>query len=455
MRVPRKTFSGPLAAVSALALTLGGAGSAVVTATAAAATVAPIPAVIGHQLSATLATPPTNSFCLANLGIHCYGPSQYATAYGLNTLFQHGDTGKGRTIAVVDSFGSPTIVNDLHVFDTTYGLNDPQVQIIQPAGVVPPFDPTDGDMIGWAQETTLDVEYAHVFAPDAKILVVETPVAETEGVTGFPEIVTAENYVINHHMADVISQSFGATEQTFPTKQSLLQPALRLLQRGAARRHGPGSSGDSGATDRDARWFGIYPFPVNSWPSSDPLVTSIGGTQLTLDDNGNRLSPDVVWNDGYGAGGGGLSTVFNRPFFQNGVRSVVGQQRGTPDISMTAAVDGGCIVYYSFDPAHVGYHIFGGTSEASPIFAGLVADAAQLRGHSLGNINPALYSLQHDLFHGGLVDVTSGDNSFDGVTGYPATPGYDLASGLGTVNAAPFVVSLAWSAGHHFWSGAN
>ncbi|BEP14397.1 hypothetical protein acdb102_27080 [Acidothermaceae bacterium B102] len=458
MRAPRQLFRSVALGGSAALAVAGAFGPVATTATSvavAAVSVHPIPAVTGHILKGTLATPPTNTFCLTNFGIHCYGPSQLATAYGLSPLFKHGITGRGRTIAVVDSFGSPTIANDLHVFDTTFGLQDPQLQVIQPAGPVPTYDPTNADMVGWAQETTLDVEYAHVFAPDAKILVVATPVAETEGVTGFPEIVQAENYVINHHLADVISQSFGATEQTFPTKQSLLD--LRSAFFNAAL-HGVtvlGSSGDAGATDAVLDGSANYPFAVNSWPSSDPLVTSVGGTQLTLDDNGNRLSPDVVWNDGYGAGGGGLSTVFSRPFFQNRVSSVVGTQRGTPDISMTAAVDGGCIVYYSFGGASVGYHIFGGTSEASPIFAGLVADAAQLRGRSLGNINPALYSMQHEPFHGGIVDVTSGDNSFDGVTGYPALPGYDLSSGLGTVNAAPFVASLAWSAGFHFWSGTN
>ena len=96
---------------------------------------------------------------------------------------------------------------------------------------MPPFDPTDSTMLSWATETTLDVEYAHAMAPDANILLVETPVAETEGVTGLPEIMAAENYVINHHLADVISQSFGATEQTFPSEQSLLDLRSALQER--------------------------------------------------------------------------------------------------------------------------------------------------------------------------------------------------------------------------------
>ena len=125
---------------------------------------------------------------------------------------------------IVDSYGSPTIQSDLATFDAQFGLPaPPSFKIIQPAGAVPPYDPNDSTMIGWAGETTLDVEWSHSIAPGANILLVETPVAETEGVAGFPQIVKAENYVINHHLGQVISQSFDATEETFPSAASLLR----------------------------------------------------------------------------------------------------------------------------------------------------------------------------------------------------------------------------------------
>ena len=408
----------------------------------------------------TLATPPTTAFCLANLGIHCYNPAQLDQAYNLNALHNAGITGKGRTIVIVDAFGSPTIANDLHVFDQTFGLPDPpSLTIRQDAGAVPPFDPNNSDMTGWADETTLDVEWTHVFAPGAKILLEETPVSETEGVQGFPEIVKAENFVINHHLGDVISQSFGATEQTFPNAQSILNLRSALKNADAHNVTVLASSGDDGATDAQANGSDLYTMPVNSWPSADPLVTSIGGTMLNLDANGNRLAPDVVWNDldsvGGGAGGGGVSSVFPRPAFQNGDRQVVGNHRGTPDISLSAAVDGAVILYFSFEPNNVGYHLVGGTSEASPEFAGIVAMADQLAGHSLGNINNRLYLLAHLGSAAGIVDVTSGNNTFgpftnsDGTThtvvGYNAGKGYDLASGNGTVNALRFVPALAFT----------
>jgi subtilase family serine protease len=285
-------------------------------------------------------------------------------------------------------------------------------------------------------------------APGANILLVETPVAETEGVTGFPEIVQAENYVINHHLADVISQSFGATEDTFPSKQSLLDLRSAFINADNQGVTMIGSSGDTGATNYNIDGSALYPYAVNSWPSSDPLVTSLGGTQLHLDAVGNKISPDVVWNDGFGAGGGGDSHVFSRPAFQATVKSVVGGSRGTPDISMSAAVDGGAIFYYTFNPARAGWHIVGGTSEAAPLFAGIVALSAEVAGHSLGNINGPLYRL-NSMHASGLVDVTSGDISFGGVTGPSAARGYDMASGVGTIDAAKFIPQLAQIAHGH------
>ena len=149
-------------------------------------------------------------------------------------MYASGVTGKGTTIVIVDSFGSPTIRNDLSVFDRTFGLPaPPSFRVIRPAGPLPAYDPGNSDMVGWAGETTLDVEYAHTIAPGASILLVETPVSETEGVHGFPQIVTAEKYVLSHHLGDVISQSFSATEQTFPSVAAVqaLRGAYQLAER--------------------------------------------------------------------------------------------------------------------------------------------------------------------------------------------------------------------------------
>jgi subtilase family serine protease len=417
------------------------------------------------------AGPPTTADCEKAYKIACYEPAQIRQAYNLPRLYASGVTGKGTTIVIVDSFGSPTIRHDLGAFDRTFGLPaPPSFSIIQPAGKVPPYDPGNSDMVGWAGETTLDVEYAHVIAPGASILLVETPVSETEGMHGFPQIVTAEEYVLNHHLGDVISQSFSATEQTFPSKASLL--ALRGAYQLAQKDHVTvlTASGDSGAADVKLDESTYYLFPVTSWPDSDPLVTGVGGTQLHFSASGRPKAP-TVWNDTYNkaanefadgdagpnplAGGGGKSVVFSRPGYQDGVRSVVGGQRGVPDISMSAACNGSVDTYSTFGGAPAGWSPTCGTSEATPLFAGIVALADQVAGHRLGLINPALYRLAA-AGAPGIVDVTSGNNtvSFEQgghehtVRGFTATRGYDLASGVGTVNAAYFVRELAFAAGH-------
>jgi subtilase family serine protease len=442
----------PVAAVTGL-LAFAAAAPGAHAAPALARPATPVPALSGPILAGKgLPAPVATTTCVADFGINCYTPVQYRVAYDLNPLYSRGITGKGKTIVIVDSFGSPTIQNDLHVFDQQFGFPDPVLQIDK-FGNVPAFDPTNSVMVGWAEETSLDVEYAHSIAPGAKIVLAETPVAETEGVTGLPEMMQAEDSLIKRGVGDVISQSFGATENTFPgfsqgNFSSLLN--LRFAFKDALARGVTvlGASGDDGATDAELDGSTLYPMPVNSWPSSDPLVTSVGGSMLDLTNSGARVQPDVVWNDGFGAGGGGKSAVFTAPLWQVGVRGVVGNQRGTPDISMSAAVNGAAWVYWSFAGAgSPGWELIGGTSEATPIFSGIVALADQFAGHRLGLINPGLYNLGAASQHGdkvtGLVDITTGNNSFNDVTGFTAGPGYDLASGWGTIDAARFVPALA------------
>ncbi len=427
---------------------------------------------IADHIGAANSAPLTTAQCEQQFQIACYGPAQIEQAYDLPALFAQGNAGQGRTIAIVDSFGSPTIAHDLKVFDRTYGLPDPELTVIQPAGPVPPYDGS-ANRAGWAGETNLDVEWSHAMAPKANILLVETPTSEDEGTTGFPEIVTAEKFVIDNHLADVISQSFSATEETFPSKQSLLD--LRGAYTDAAAKGVTvlAASGDSGAADATANGDN-FTFPVTSWPDSDPLVTGIGGSKLTLDEHGNHLAPDVVWNDTFDvptqqfifgdngpnalAGGGGKSAVFPRPAFQFGVANVVGDRRGVPDISMSGACNGAVNVFQSFAGQPVGWSPTCGTSEATPLFAGIVALAAQRAGHPLGLINPALYFMSAT--HApGLVDVTQGDNTVSfsqngqnfTVQGFEARHGYDLASGVGTVDAATFVPELAFVVDHGSW----
>jgi subtilase family serine protease len=371
-------------------------------------------------------------------------PAQIRAAYDLGPLLRHGINGKGQTIVIVDSFGSPTITHDLAVYDKQFGLPaPPSLRVIQPAGPVPAYRPTSS-RIGEAGETTLDVESAHVIAPDASILLVETPTLEEEGRSGFPQIVTAEDYVIRHHLGGVISQSFGATELTFRSKASLRQlrgPYL-LAAQPAYRVTVLAATGDTGAAGLTYSTHGYFKMPAVGWPASDPLVTAVGGTQLDLTSAGTRRRPDIGWSDS----GGGRSAVFARPAYQDGVAGVVGNARGVPDISMDASCESGMEIYGSFAAGQSGWSMICGTSLATPLFAGIVALADQEAGHPLGLINPALYRMAaaHDR---GIVDVLRGDNSSESVRGFRARRGYDLVTGLGTVNAAYFVPELAQLAG--------
>jgi subtilase family serine protease len=415
--------------------------------------------------------PSTTAECEQLLQIACYNPVQIQRAYNLPALYSRGITGKGATIVIIDPYGSPTIASDLRTFDRTENVpNPPSLRIIRPAGKVPAFNSNNANMMGWASETTLDVEYAHTIAPGAKILLVETPGGGSTGTVSMPQIVRAEKYVIRHHLGDVISQSFVATEQAVGSAG--IQP-LRgaYLAAYSARVTVLAGSGDSGATGFKSNQQSYYTHPVTSWPASDPLVTAIGGTRLNLNARGSRNSADTVWNDTYNrtanqlvdgnngpnplAGGGGRSVIFGRPSYQGAVSRVVGGHRGVPDISMSAACSGAVNVYQSFGGQPAGWYALCGTSEATPLFAGIVALADQVAGRPLGLINPALYKLASE--HApGIVSVRSGNNTVSfrqgdrsrTVHGFSARSGYNLAVGLGTVNARYFVPELARLAGH-------
>ena len=393
-------------------------------------------------------SPPTTADCEAAFHVACYQPGQIQQAYSLPPLYRQRVTGKGTTIVIVDSFGSPTIKSDLRTFDQTFKLAaPPSFKVIQPAGPVPALDSSSADMVGWAGETTLDVEYAHTIAPGASILLVETPVSETEGLTGFPQVVEAENYVINHRLGDVITQSFGATEETFPKKKDVDE--LRQAYVNAYRHKVTvlASAGDTGATDVESDGATFYEHPVTDWPASDPLVTGLGGTQLHLDAAGNRRTPDTVWNDTYNAAtqqfiygdngpntlatGGGKSELFTRPSYQNDVGPQVGGARGVPDVSMSAACNGAVDVYQSIPGTMPGWYPTCGTSEASPSSPASSPSRTRWQATRSGSSTPRCTSLR-SAGRPGIVPVTSGnntvsftqDNKLITVRGFSARRGY-------------------------------
>jgi subtilase family serine protease len=453
--IMRRRGTGRLVAAAVAAgtmLTMGSGG----TAGAAGSLPVPVPMyqVASHDV---FPTPPTTAQCERLVGAPCYAPFQFQTAYDLGPLFKKGLDGKGETIVIVDPFGYQYIRGELTTFDTAFKLPaPPSFRIIHPAGAIPPYNPKKHpSMVGCGIETSLDVEYAHTMAPGANILLVETPAAEGLGTSGFPAIVKAENYVVSHHLGTVISMSLGTAEQTFPNAQSILN--LRSAFKAAAAAHISvlAAAGDQGPSNFQTNTT-FFLRRTASWPATDPLVTAVGGTQLYLNDQGQRSQPDTSWNTtnlvGFpSAGGSGVSSVFARPAYQNGVARQVGLSRGIPDISMSASVDGAAIVYLAANVGFngAGYYLIGGTSLATPLFAGVVAIADQVAGHGLGQLNPALYKMYAE-HEPGIVDVTAGTSTVTfrqggrvhTVRGWDAVKGYDLATGVGTVNAALFVPEL-------------
>lgn len=390
--------------------------------------------------------PPTDAYCRINVGTPCYSPQEIQNAYDLTPLLNAGYTGVGQTIIIIDSFGSPTIASDLSTFDAGYGLPDPpSFTVLAPLGTVP-FDPSNSDQVGWAFETTLDVEWAHALAPGASIVLLTSPVDETEGVQGLPEFLQLEQYALDHHLGKIISQSWGATENTLfdPAGRRVMADFERFYLRGGLENVTIlASSGDSGSAGVDVN-YQFYPFPTVGFPASSPLVTAVGGTSLYADTEGN-YQHETVWNStgtwGAGASGGGVSRQFLEPLYQYllpaSVQRKLNHHRGIPDVAYNADPNTSILVYESFLSSS-GYYGIGGTSEGAPQWAGIIADANQLAGHPLGFLNQRLYLLRGIGFH----DVTIGNNSFHGVPGYNATTGWDLATGWGSPNLSRLLPEL-------------
>jgi subtilase family serine protease len=438
-------FALPLAFVLGLGFTLCGS----------IANAAP-PIHIGSKVSVQGEQPPTNAFC-ESFGFECLGPADIRAAYGLNPLIDAGFTGAGETIVIIDSYGSPTIAADLHQFDIDFGIPDPpSFKVLAPLGTVP-FDASQPDQVGWAFEVTLDVEWAHAVAPGASIVLLTSPVDETEGVQGLPEFLKLEQYALEHHLGKIFSQSWAATENTLfysaagPEGPGLIAAFNRFYQIAAAEGVSVlASTGDYGSQNAATYSAAIgaptsfYTSPTVNFPASSPWVTSVGGTALYLDANDDYLY-ETVWNDdsiGDGAGGGGVSELFDEPFYQTltlppQMRRQLHGHRGIPDVSYNAdGFNSPILVYLSFlGDDEAGYYFIGGTSEGSPQWAGIVADLNQLAGFPLGFLNPKLYALGGaGQFTRYERDITQGNNSYGGVAGYSAAPGWDPASGWGTPN---------------------
>ena len=380
-----------------------------------------------------------------------YTPYALQLAYNETGLLARGFSGQYITVAVTDAYGDPTAVTDLATFDSLYNQPAPSsFQVLYPYGSLNLYGDVQAVEQEWEIETSLDIEMSHTFAPGANILSVVTPDA---GYTLVQSIV----YLITNQLANVISNSWGEPEPEVGSQATYLHPFLEMAA--AEGITVLAASGDQGAAGYDS----AVPRSV-MWPSSDPFVTAVGGTTLFM--NGtistgvqNPLNgpPEVTevfvptgWQnetawDGYT--GGGYSILFGRPFWQYGygipsTGPYVGM-RGVPDVAANAMFGGNDFV---FNGLTAGSYLFGGTSFASPMWAGIIATidsyVSSVQGGLVGFVNPTLYSiLNSPVYNESFHDIKYG---FNGPNGYfNAGPGWSPVTGMGSPNIGFLANELA------------
>jgi subtilase family serine protease len=370
--------------------------------------------------------------------------------YNIGALWRQGIDGAGTTIAVMGGWHYLDIARQVAMFDQQFGLPNPRIQTIYPAGLLPAKCPAGmvklqsyGSCSAWKNELTLDVIAAHLIAPYAKIIISATP-ADTE-ITGdpaenvaMPEIMKGVEFISSHHLANVISISDGSGETTYAAgpAQITAQNAAELT---AAANGVPvlAATGDCGVVQNlavaNAQCQRTSATPDTAAWDDSPWVTAVGGSVPNLSaTTGQRLGPDPVWHvGGTFAEGAGYSSVYRRPAYQDGVAGITrSPMRSVPDITLDAQ---------------------DGTSESAPLMAGVLALATQVNKANVGPINPVLYRVLGPRgAQAGIADVVTGNNSvttLDGKTvivpGFTAGKGFDVASGWGALNAARFVPALA------------
>ena len=374
---------------------------------------------------------------------NCYTPRDLRLAYGVESLYQQGYTGKGQTIVDIVSYGSPTIQQDLDTFSQQFHLPTTTVQVLSPLGTVP-FNPNNKEMASWAAETELDVEIMHAIAPGANIIVMTSPVDETEGTIGLPEFMQLEQFAVAHHLGQIFSQSYVASEVTLSDSagQQLVQKYTAFYKQITTQQGYTivSGSGDNGATD----WANLAATQLSSkatvnFPADVPWVTAVGGTTLLH-------SANTFTENAWSGSGGGTSTFFAEPDFQKSmptaIQSLLNGHRGIPDIAGDANPSTAMTDYIGGQWTQIG-----GTSASTPLMAGIIAVANQMAGHPLGFINPGIYKIatsqntQQD-----FRDIINGSNAVSQgniqVAGFSAQPGWDAVTGWGSPQASQFIPAL-------------
>jgi putative cell wall-binding protein len=405
------------------------------------------PQVVSHAAGASSGTGATSGPATASGPTPCaaatstaasfsaYTADQLATAYGFGPLYARasGSPGAGQTVAIYEL--EPYSASDIATFQACYGTSSSVTNVAVDGGT--------GTGTG-SGEAALDIENVIGLSPGAAIKVYEAPNGPATAIDNYTRIVDDDS-------AQVISTSWGICEPE--SDPSAVSAESSLFQQAAAQGQTVlAASGDDGSEDCvNASGASTGALAVDD-PGSQPFVTSVGGTDLT------SIGPpptETVWNDpGFGSSGGGISTFWAMPSWQSasnvtGLPSNLssgapchnpnGFCREVPDVSASADPLHGYVVYFSGR-----WSVDGGASAGPPLWAALLSIINQGRGTPVGFVNPALYqksgtgALQ-------LNDVVTGNNDFTGTNAgtYPATAGFDMATGLGT----PVGCSLAQALG--------
>jgi len=382
-------------------------------------------------------------------------PDSIKGAYGISSDFD----GAGQTVAIIDAYASPTILQDANQWSVNRGLptmsNSQFTQVIAPGTLHRPQNKKQ-DPQGWYGEETLDVEAVHGMAPAAKIVYVGAP-------NNYQDLDAAMNHVVDRHLAQIVTNSYGFdTTELLPP--GYVKPMEDTLVQAAA--EGIGVYFSSGDNGDESSSFG---FPTTDWPASSPWVTAVGGTSLGVTENNTRAletgwgtstyscdsTTHVCTRDGwlYGSGGG-VSVVFPKPWYQSGL-DISG--RGVPDVAAVGDPQTGLLVGQTQafpDGNYYDEYRIGGTSLSSPIFAGLMALADQKAGFAHGFANPAFYEntgsftdvlsvktavARRNFVNGvdgtdGTADFLRTFDDYSGSTSQHTGPGWDNVTGLGVPN---------------------
>jgi subtilase family serine protease len=351
-----------------------------------------------------------------------YTPAELKGAYDVNPLASAGYTGSGQTVAVMELDGYKA--SNITQYSNYYGLGSPA-----PTNVY--VDSYNGAAGQGEVEVELDIEVINAMAPKAQVVVYEAPNTDKGLIDNYQKIAS-------DNKAKSISVSWGLGEQHLAS--STMNSLHTIFQQYATQGQSIfAASGDNGAYDS-----GGSTLEVDS-PANDPYVTGVGGTHLNL--SGPSYSSESIWSNSSNktGGGGGLSKVYALPSFQSGPgvqNSYSNGKRQVPDISADADPSTGYSIY-----SQGSWTVVGGTSAAAPLWAGIAAlnnqyAAANGKGN-LGQANPTLYKMfnttqTYTAYH----DVTSGNNLY-----YPATAGFDMASGIGTPDAYNLIRDINGSSG--------